>query len=113
MEQRGEDDIDSLWIVTRGGIRPANVDTLYDMVGSWRKILLEKTGEYKEFNVHSLRHISLELLSTGDHYLAKKLGKKFELNELKLLAHNEDISTTDSYLRDKSDDLLMESFGLN
>ena len=113
MEQRGEDDVDSLWIVTRGGVRPASADTLYDMVVSWRKILLEKTGEYKEFNVHSLRHISLELLSTGDHYLAKKLGKKFELNELKLLAHHEDISTTDSYLRDKSDDLLMESFGLN
>lgn len=112
MNQRGEDNIDSLWILRTGETRPANVDMLYDMVVSWRKILFEKTGENKELNVHSLRHIALELLSTGDHYLAKKLGKKFELNELKLLAHHSDISTTDSYLRDKSDDMLMESFGI-
>ncbi|MGL4801864.1 MAG: tyrosine-type recombinase/integrase [Cetobacterium sp.] len=112
MKQRGEDDVDSLWIVTRGGKRAADVNTLYDWVVSWRKILEEKTGEYKELNVHSLRHISLELLSTGEHYLAKKLGKKFELGELKLLAHHESVDTTNLYLRDKSDDMLLEAFGL-
>lgn len=112
MNQRGEDDIESLWILTRGGKREANVDNLYEWVVSWRKILLEKTGEYKELNVHSLRHIALELLSTGEHYLAKKLGKKFDLESLKLLAHHESTDTTSNYLRDKSDDQLMESFGL-
>ena len=83
------------------------------MVVSWRKILEEKTGEYKEFNVHSLRHISLELLSTGEHYVAKKLGKKFDLDSLKLLAHHESIETTSGYLRDRSDDMLLEAFNLN
>lgn len=114
MKQRGEDDIDSLWIIGKGeNKRPVTYDALYNRVVSWRKILLDKTGEYKELNAHSWRHISLELLSTGEHYLCKKLGKKFELNELKLLAHHNDLSTTDSYLRDKSDDMLLEAFGIN
>lgn len=113
MKQRGEDDIESLWITSRGERRKLDVDGLYDMVVSWRKILEEKTGEYKEFNVHSLRHISLELLSTGEHYLAKKLGKKFDLDALKLLAHHESIETTSGYLKDRSDDMLMEAFNLN
>ena len=113
MQQRGEDDIESLWITSRGERRKLDVDGLYDMVVSWRKILEEKTGEYKEFNVHSLRHISLELLSTGEHYLAKKLGKKFDLDSLKLLAHHESIETTSGYLRDRSDDMLLEAFNLN
>ena len=114
MKQRGEDDIDSLWIIGKGeNKRPATYDALYNRVVSWRKILLDKTGEYKELNAHSWRHISLELLSTGEHYLCKKLGKKFELNELKLLAHHNDLSTTDSYLRDKSDDMLLAAFGIS
>ena len=113
MKQRGEDDIKSLWITSRGERRKLDVDGLYDMVVSWRKILEEKTGEYKEFNVHSLRHISLELLSTGEHYVAKKLGKKFDLDSLKLLAHHESIETTSGYLRDRSDDMLLEAFNLN
>ena len=113
MEQRGEDDIKSLWITSRGERRKLDVDGLYDMVVSWRKILEEKTGEYKEFNVHSLRHIALELLSTGEHYMAKKLGKKFDLDSLKLLAHHESIETTSGYLKDRSDDMLMEAFNLN
>ena len=114
MKQRGEDDIDSLWIIGKGeNKRPVTYDALYNRVVSWRKILLDKTGEYKELNAHSWRHISLELLSTGEHYLCKKLGKKFELNELKLLAHHNDLSTTDSYLRDKSDDMLLAAFGIS
>lgn len=113
MQQRGDDDIDSLWISDKGERRSGSYDMLYAWVVTWRKILFEKTGEYKELNAHSLRHISLELLSTGEHYLCKKLGKKFELNELKLLAHHNDISTTDSYLRDKSDDMLLDAFGLS
>lgn len=113
MKQRGEDDIDALWIVERGEKSPISVEGLYGWVVSWRKILEGKTGEYKEFNVHSFRHVALELLSTGDHYLAKKLGKKFDLDSLKLLAHHESVDTTSGYLRDKSDDMLLDAFGLN
>lgn len=112
MEQRGEDNIPELWITERGQKKPVTVDSLYTWVVSWRNILYDKTGEYKNFNVHSLRHITLELLSTGDHYLCKKLNKKFDIDSLKLLAHHESIETTSGYLRDKGDDMLMEAFSL-
>ena len=44
--------------------------------------------------------------------MCRKLNKKFDLQELKLLAHHSDISTTDSYLKNKDDEMLAEAFGL-
>lgn len=114
MEQRGEDNIDSLWITKdKGEPRKASYESLYYWVKSWRSIIEDYSKVHKEFNAHSFRHISLELLSTGDHYICKKLGKeKFELRELQLLANHSDISTTQSYLADKSEDELLSAFGL-
>lgn len=113
-EQRGEDNIDSLWITGNGLYRrKASYETLYHWVTGWRQILFEETGEMKKFNAHSFRHISLELLSTGEHYICKLLNKeKFELRELQLLANHSDVSTTASYLQDKSKDELLKAFGL-
>lgn len=114
MEQRGEDDVESLWVTKENGeIKQASYESLYNWVRTWRPILADMHGEIKEFNAHSFRHIALELLSTGDHYICKKLGKeKFELRELQLLANHSDISTTASYLADKSEDELLTAFGL-
>ena len=114
MEQRGEDNIKSLWITKEDGeVKQASYESLYYWVRSWRPIIEEFSGEEKPFNAHSFRHISLELLSTGEHYICKKLGKaKFELRELQLLANHSDPSTTASYLADKSDDELLLAFGL-
>lgn len=110
LEESRTDDSDALWL-TRSGT-PASYETLYAWVISWRKIIEEATGEYKEFNAHSWRHSALESLSTGEHYIARKLGKKFDIKELKILAHHEDISTTDSYLKNKDEEMLLEAFGL-
>lgn len=115
MAQRGEDDVKSLWVTKEldGTPRQASYESLYYWVRSWRPIIEEFSGEEKPFNAHSFRHISLELLSTGEHYICKKLGKaKFELRELQLLANHSDPSTTASYLADKSDDELLLAFGL-
>ena len=115
MEQRGEDNIESLWITkdANGQVRKASYESLYYWVRSWRPIIAEYSGVDKNFNAHSFRHIALELLSTGEHYICKKLGKKkFELRELQLLANHSDISTTASYLADKSEDELLSAFGL-
>lgn len=114
MQQRGQDDLKELWLCKDMSEKtPADKDTLYSWVVSWRKLLEKHTGEYKPFNAHSFRHISLETLSDGTHYVCKKLNKVFDINELKLLAHHESIDTTNSYLRDKSDDMLLEAFGIN
>lgn len=120
MKYRGYDELDFLWTTrSNGEIIPASYETLYAWVISWRNILEEKF-EYKEFNPHSMRHSALENLSDGTHWvsleLGKKLGleegKKFSLNELQLLAHHEDISTTSNYLKSKDEDMLLGAFGL-
>lgn len=106
LEENRTDDSDALWITRQG--EPASYESLYAWCISWRKIL----DNEKEFNNHSFRHSALESLSTGEHYVAKKLNKKFTIQELKLLAHHEDISTTDSYLKCKDEEMLLEAFGI-
>lgn len=110
LEERGEDNLDTLW-VTNG--KQTSYETLYYWVVSWRKILKEKFEEEKLFNPHSFRHSALENYENGTHYKARELNKKFSLQELKILAHHEDVSTTESYLKNKDDDLLLEAFGIN
>lgn len=114
MKQRGEDDIDSLWITGSDEDKEqCSYETLYYRIISWRKLLEEETGVYKEFNVHSFRHSCLELLSVGEHYICEQLnGKKFELNELRLLANHESIETTNLYLQNKDEELLLQAFGI-
>lgn len=106
LEENRTDNYDTLWL-TRSGT-PASYESLYAWVSSWRKIL----DNEKNFNPHSFRHSGLENYSTGEHYVAKKLDKKFTIQELKLLAHHEDLSTTDSYLKCKDEDKLLEAFSL-
>lgn len=114
MEQRGEDDIKSLWITGSGDKKePCSYETLYSRIIAWRKILEEETGVYKKFNAHSYRHVALQLYSTGEHYVCEKLGgKKFELQELKLLANHENLETTSGYLMKDDEGKLLEAFGL-
>lgn len=114
MAQRGEDDIESLWITKQDGeIKQASYESLYSWVVSWRKILKDELGVDKEFNPHSFRHSALELLNTGEHYIAKKLNKKFDLQELKVYAHHESTDTTSNYLINKDDELLLAAFGIS
>lgn len=113
-EQRGEDDIDSLWVAGKDEtLRPRSYESLYNFCLHFRKILLEKTGEEIDINPHCFRHSSLDNYSNGTHHVLKELGKdQLDLKVLKLIAHHEDVSTTESYLMDRSDEILMEAFGL-
>lgn len=114
MKDRGEDDIDSLWITKQDGvIKKASYESLYSWVVSWRKILKDELNIDKDFNPHSFRHSSLELLNTGEHYIAKKLNKKFSLQELKVYAHHESVDTTSNYLINKDEEMLLEAFGIS
>lgn len=113
-EQRGEDDIDSMWIVGSGeDKKKASYATLYNWVLSFRKILQDKTGEFIEFNPHSLRHTALENYSNGTHIVLKEIGKdKLDIKVLKVLANHSDLSTTEGYLKDRDQELLNEAFGI-
>jgi len=95
-----------LWISSLG--TKCSYETLYTWVVSWRKYL---SGD-KKINPHSFRHSSLELLKSGEHYIAKSLNKKFELKELKLFAHHNDIGTTDGYLKNNDEEMLLQAFGI-
>ena len=111
MEQR-TDDCDALWTtVQKGEVVQASYETLYAWVISWRKILAEKY-EFKEFNPHTFRHSALENYGDGSHYICKEMlnGRALSIEQLKILAHHEDVSTTMSYLKDKDEDELLSAF---
>lgn len=117
-----KDNHETMWVTRQG--TPASYETLYAWVISWRKIIEKHTGEYKKFNAHSWRHSALENYGTGTHYVSIELGRKmgldvsngvgkcFTLEELQILANHSDISTTQSYLKDKSEDILVQAFGI-
>ena len=108
------DDCEFLWTTRQDGeVVQASYETLYAWVISWRKILAEKF-EPKEFNPHSFRHSALENYGDGTHYVCREHldGKMLTIEQLKILAHHEDVSTTMSYLRDKGEDELLNAFGI-
>lgn len=115
LEQRGEDDIDSLWIKQFGDKKePVAIGVLYDRILYINKILSEIRGEETNIFFHTIRHSRLECLAQGtDMRLLDKDGnpKKFSLEKVQLLAHHSDVSTTQSYLKDHSDEEIDEMFG--
>ena len=115
LEERGEDDIDSLWYKNLNGKRePVTSDALYDRICSISNILSQVRGENCNIFPHTMRHSRLECLAQGtDTRLLDENGnpKKFPLEQVQVFAHHSDVSTTQSYLKDHSDDTINEMFG--
>ena len=117
LEERGDDDIDSLWIRKRGETKfpISNSTVLYDRIVSISKILSEVRGAECNIFPHSIRHSRMEVLSQGeDDRLKDKNGnnKKYTLDQIQVFAHHSDISTSQQYLKDHSDDTINEMFGI-
>lgn len=115
LDERGEDDIESLWVVGKGETKKeASYNTLYHWVVQMAEIISEIEGKEIPFNPHSLRHSALENMKNGSHYMCKKLGKTegFDLNELKVFAHHESVETTMSYLKRDDNNVLEKMFGI-
>ena len=112
IEQRGDDDIESLWITGKDeDKRELGYDSLYNYAISFRAILEAEFEEDIPLNSHSLRHTSLELYETGDHYALIYMGKdRLDIKTLRILANHEDISITQSYLRNKDSEVLDDLF---
>ena len=115
LEQRGEDNIDSLWIVGKGeNKRPVTYSALYDRVVSMSKVLSEIEGRQIAFFPHSLRHSRIEcLLQAEDTRILDENGnpKKFSLEEVQLFVNHSDPKTTQSYAKDHTNEIVNGMFG--
>lgn len=111
-EERGEDDIESLWVsYYNGEARPLTYETLYQWAISFRSILEDKYDEDLPINSHSFRHTSLENYENGTHHNLKDMGKEsLSINELRVLANHENIDITQSYLKNKDQEILSDLF---
>lgn len=117
LDERGDDNIDSLWIKGAGDNKSEiTYDVIYDRICSISKILSEIRGEQCNIFPHTLRHSRLECLAQGtDKRLIDSEGKlkKYSLEQVQVFAHHSDPSTTQSYLKDHSEDTINEMFGFS
>ena len=115
LEWRGEDDVDSLWIAGHGATaRPVTSMALYDWILKCNDVLSQVRGEETNIFFHTCRHSRIESLSRGtDTRLLDENGnpKKFPLEQIMVLAHHSDVSTTQSYLKNTDEDVINEMFG--
>ena len=116
LEQRGDDDIDSLWITGSGeNKRPATCEILYNrMSGKINSILSDVRGEKTNIFFHSCRHSRIESLQQGtDTRLKDENGnnRKYPIEQIQVMAHHSNLSTTAGYLKNHDDDTINEMFG--
>jgi integrase/recombinase XerD len=115
LEERGDDDIDSLWIVGKGeNKKPATYEALYERVVYMSKVLSEIEGRKIEFFPHSLRHSRCECLLQGqDTRLLDENGnpRKYTLEEVQKFMHHSDPKTTQDYAKNHDEDVIDNMFG--
>lgn len=116
LEERGDDDIPSLWVKGSGDNKsPILKDTLYDRIVSISKIFSEVRGEECNIFPHTMRHSRAECLKQGtDTRLLDENGKprEYSLDQIMIFMHHSDVSTTQSYLMNHDDEEIDAMFGL-
>lgn len=115
LEQRGEDNIDCLWVVGNGEARhAATSELLYGRIVKCAKVLSEIRGEDCEIFPHSIRHSRAECLSRGeDDRLKDENGNNrvYTLDEIRVLLHHDSVDVTQSYLKPRDNEILQGMFG--
>lgn len=117
LEKRGDDDIDSLWVTDNGGEkRPlSDSSTLYDRIVKCSRILSGIRGEETNIFPHTCRHSRIECLLRGeDDRLKDENGnnKKFSIEQIMVFAHHSDVSTTQGYTKDRTEETINNMFGI-
>lgn len=114
--ERGEDDIESLWIIGKGeNKKPASYETIYDWVLKIAKIFSEIEGRQIDIFCHSYRHSRIECLLQGeDPRLLDENGKprKYSLEEVQKFVHHSSSDTTSGYAKNHDEDVIDNMFGL-
>lgn len=114
MQQRGTDDLETLWTTGKGdNKKPLSYESTYSFVEEFREIFKTRIGEDIPVNPHSFRHSALTNYSNGTHHVLGEIGKdKLDIRLLQTLAHHSDLSTTQGYLKDDSEEQLANALGI-
>jgi len=117
LDERGEDDIESLWVIGKDSSkREATYDVLYSWVLKIREIFSEIEGKQLNIFPHSYRHSRCESLlqGTDTRIIDSKTGlpRKFSLEEVQLFLHHSDPKTTQGYTKDHSEEIIDGMFGI-
>ena len=116
LDDRGNDDIPNLWIIGKGeNKKPATYEDIYLWVVKISKLFSEIEHKNIQIFPHSYRHARAECLLQGeDSRLKDKDGnnKKFTLEQVQAFLHHSDPSTTLSYAKDHSEDIVDNMFGI-
>ena len=74
----------------------------------------EVRGEKCNIFFHTCRHSRIECLLQGEDDRLKNpdgTNRKYTLDEVMVMAHHSDVSTTQSYAKDHSEDTIDDMFG--
>lgn len=100
------------WLSKHGEIIKGE-SSLREWVNEMYEILKELDPSTPYFTPHSFRHTIIENLSNGTHYLCKKAGRKFTIEEIALLVHHKNTDMTKSYMKPKDGEIIFGLFGIN
>jgi integrase/recombinase XerD len=117
LDERGEDKVDSLWIIGSGeNKREASYDNLYEFVLRIRKIFSEIEGRELNIFPHSYRHSRTEVLLQGEDLRivdsSTGLPRKFTLEQVQKILHHSDPKTTQSYSKDHTEEEIDAMLGI-
>lgn len=117
LEQRGNDNIDSLWINKIGDTKESiKKEALYTRMLKCSKILSEIRGEECNIFPHSMRHSRAECLLNGEDDRLKNAdgtNRKYSLEDVQKVLHHSDSTTTQGYLKNHDEDCIDDMFGFN
>lgn len=105
LEERGTDDIPNLFVRVRksGEKKVLTKHAFAYWCKCFSKWLSEREGKAIKINPHALRHSRLDNLAK----------ENVPLHKLQKLANHSDVSTTQSYLADRSEDDIADIFGMD
>ena len=106
------EDSNHLWLSKYGEVIKGT-GSLREWVGEMYDILKSLDPKTPYFTPHSFRHTVIENLGNGTHYLCKKIGRAFTIEEIALLAHHKNTDMTKSYMRPKDGEIILNLFGIN
>jgi site-specific recombinase XerD len=115
LEDRGEDNIESLWIIGKGNNKKeASYESLYDWIIKISEIFSEIDGKERNIFHHSLRHSRVECLLQGQDTRiideSTGLPKIFSLEQVQMFLHHSDPKTTQGYAKDHTEDIINNMF---